>query len=104
MIKALALKLRAIGHVVVECEGDANRTIAKKGIEVAQERKSATVVADDTDILFMLFHMWDQTMGDLFLRHEAKKSIKKDLEIISIKNVQCSLPSHVKENLLFIHA
>ena len=104
LIKALALKLRAIGHVVVECEGDANRTIAKKGIEVARERKSANVVADDTDILFMLVHMWDQTMGDLFLRHEAKKSIKKDLEIISIKNVQSSLPSHVKENLLFIHA
>ena len=104
LIKALALKLRAIGHVVVECEGDANRTIAKKGIEVARERKSANVVADDTDILFMLVHMWDQTMGDLFLRHEARKSIKKNLEIISIKNVAFSLPSHVKENVLFIHA
>ena len=48
-----------------------------KEIEVARERKSATVVADDTDILVMLVHMWDQTMGDLLLRHEARKSIKK---------------------------
>ena len=63
-----------------------------------------TVVADDTDVLVMLVHMWDQTMGDLFLRHEARKSIKKNLEIISIKNVAFSLPSHVKENVLFIHA
>ena len=104
LIKALALKLRAKGHVVVECEGDADRTIAMKGIEVPRERKFATVIADDTDILVMLVHMWDQTMDDLFLRHEARKSIKKDLEIISIKNVASSLPSHVKENLLFIRA
>ena len=91
-------------HVAVEYEGDADRTITMKGIEVAGERKSATAVADDTDILVMLVHMWDQTMGDLFLRHEARKSIKKNLEIISIKNVAFSLPSHVKENVLFIHA
>ena len=89
---------------MVECEGDADRTIAMKGIEVPRERKFATVIADDTDILVMLVHMWDQTMDDLFLRHEARKSIKKDLEIISIKNVASSLPSHVKENLLFIRA
>ena len=65
-------------HVAVEYEGDADRTITMKGIEVARERKSATAVADDTDILVMLVHMWDQTMGDLFLRHEARKSIKKN--------------------------
>ena len=34
---------------------------------------------------------------------KLEKSIKKDLEIISIKNVAFSLPSRVKENLLFIH-
>ena len=100
----MALKLRVKVHVAVEYEGDADRTITMKGIEVARERKSATAVADDTDILVMLVHVWDQTMGDLFLRHEARKSIKKNLEIISIKNVAFSLPSHVKENLLFIHA
>ena len=100
----MALKLRVKGHVVVECEGNADRTIAMKGIEVAQKRKSVTAVADDIDILVMLLLMWDETMGVLFLRHEARKSIKKDLEIISIINVTSSLPSHVKENLLFIHA
>ena len=61
-----------------------------------------TAVADDTDVLVVLVHMWDQTMGDLFLRHEARKSIKKD--IIIIKNVASNPLSHVKENLLFIHA
>lgn len=79
LIKALAVRLRSKGHVVLECDGDA-------------------------DILVMLLHMWDDTLGDLFLRHEAKKSIKKDLEIISIKSVASNLPSYVKECLLFIHA
>ena len=104
LIKILAMKLRAKGHVVVENEGDIDGTITMKGIEVARERKSATAVADNTDILVMLVQVWDQTMGDLFLRHEARKSIKKDLEIISTKNVAFSLPRHLKENLLFIHA
>ena len=93
------------GHVVVEHEGDADRTIVMKGIEVAQKSKSGAVVADDTDILVMLVHMWNQAMCDLFLHHEATESIKKDVEIISIKkNVASSLLSHVKENLRFIHA
>ena len=100
----MALTLRAKRHMVVECEDDAGRIIAMKGIEVAREKKSATVVADDTDILVRMVHMWDQTIGDLFLRHEARKCIEKDLEIISIKNIASSLPSHVKENMLFIHA
>ena len=104
LIKALALKLRAKGHVVLECEGDAGRTITVKGIEVTRERKSTTVVVGNTDILVMLVHIWDQTMGDLFLYHKARKNIEKDLEIISIKNVASSLPCHVKENLLFVHA
>ena len=62
-----------------------------------------TVVADDTEVLVMLVHMWDQNMGDLFLRHKARKSFKKDLKIISIKNVVSNLLIHVKENLLFIY-
>ena len=45
------------GHVVVEHEGDADRTIAMKRIEVARERKSRAAVADVTDILAMLVHM-----------------------------------------------
>ena len=57
LIKALALKLTSKGHVVVEHEGDADRTIAMKGIEVARERKSRAAVADVTDILAMLVHM-----------------------------------------------
>ena len=75
-----------------------------KGIKVARERKFSTVVADDTDVLVMLVHMWDQNLGDLFLRHKARKSFKKDLKIISIKNVASNLLIHIKENLLFIHA
>ena len=104
LIKELSKRLRNDGHMVVECEGDADKTIASKGIEMAKEGKQATVVADDTDILVMLVYMWEETMNDLFLRHEARKSIKKDVEIINIKDVSSKLAIHVKENLLFIHA
>jgi len=104
LIKALALRLRSKGHVVIECDGDADRPIVIKAIEIAREQEDVTVVADDTDILVMLVHMWDETLGNIFLRHEAKKSIKKDLEIINIKNVASNLPSYAKECLLFIHA
>ena len=36
LIKALALKLRAKDHVVVEFEGNAGRTITVKGIQVSR--------------------------------------------------------------------
>ena len=36
LIKALTKKLRAKGHVVVECEGDADRAIVMKGIKIAR--------------------------------------------------------------------
>ena len=104
LIKELSKRFRMDRHMVVECEGDADKTIASKGIEMAKDGKRATVVADDTDILVLLVYMWEETMSDLFLRHEAKKSIKKHLEIINIKNVASKLALHVKENLLFIHA
>lgn len=67
--------------MVLECDGDADKTIASKAIEMAKDGKRPTVVADDTDILVMLIYMWEETMSDLFLRHEARKSIKKDVEI-----------------------
>ena len=51
-----------------------------------------TVVADDTDILVMLLNMWSPFMADIVLRHEARKSIKKDLELISIEETASVLP------------
>ena len=63
--------------MVLECDDDADRPIAMKGIEIAREEDSVTVVDDDTDILVMLVHMWDHTLGELFLHSEARKNITK---------------------------
>ena len=103
-IKLLSSRLRSSGHTVEVCEGDADRDIVMKGLELAENGKESTVVADDTDILIMLVFFWNATMSNIFLRHEARKSIKKDLEIISIEDIVSHIPKHVKENLLFIHA
>ena len=103
-IKRLSETLEAHGHMVRICNDDADTTIVQSAMEGAQNGQHTTVVADDTDILVMLLNMWSPFMADIVLRHEACKSIKKHLELISIKETVSVLPEQVIRNLLFIHA
>ena len=113
LIKTLALKLRAKGHVVVECEGDADRTM--KNVKVMlwslwkksklRERGNLQLSLLMT-LTFLLcwFICGTRPWVIYFCVTKLGKASKKNLEIISIKNVASSLPTHVKENLLCIHA
>lgn len=104
LIELLANAMRTKGHDCITCDNDADKTIVSKGLEMASQCNHTTVVADDTDILVLLLNMWEPSMSDVVLRHEARKSIKKDLELISVKETVTLLPDHVCRNILFIHA
>ena len=104
LIENLSTMLRGCGHTVNICTGDADLTIVECALQLAEDGLHTTVVADDTDILVLLLNMWTPRMSDILLRHEARKSIKKDLEIFSIKENVDILSDRVVKNLLFIHA
>ena len=86
------------------CPGDADLTIAETDLKIANDGSHETVVADDIIILFMLLSKWRHELADMSIRHEAKRSIKKSLQTISIKKTVPLLPKVVVDNLLFIHA
>ncbi|XP_065640847.1 uncharacterized protein LOC124805886 [Hydra vulgaris] len=77
--------------VMIALDNDADKTIVLKSLENASQGKYTSVVANDTDILVLLLNMWQLSMSNIFIRHEARKGISL-------------LPTHVRSNLLFIHA
>ena len=91
LINSLSTALRASGSNVFVCEGDADKMIAMKSIEIVQQRQHCTVVAGDTKILVTLIHMWDPSMSDAALRHEEANTIFQ-------------IPQYGREDLLFIHS
>ena len=56
-----------------------------------------------TDMLVMFLSKWRHDLGYTSVRCEAKRSIKKSLQIISIKETVSLLPKVAVVNLLFIH-
>ena len=56
-----------------------------------------------TDMLVMFLSKWRHDLGYTSVRCEAKRSIKKSLQIISIKETVSLLPKVAVDNLLFIH-
>lgn len=103
-ISNLALVLQEHDHQVTICPGDADLTIVETALKIANDGSHATVVADDTDILVMLLHKWTPELADISVRHEARRSTKKSLQIISVKETVSLPPKVVVDNLLFIHA
>ena len=85
---------------MTNCSGDADLTIVETAMQIAKDGSHATAVADDTDVLVMLLNKWWPES----LRHEARKNLKKNLELIIVKGTVSLLPSHVVDNLLCIHA
>ena len=76
LIESLVNAMRTKGHDCITCD-DADKAIVSKGLEMASQGNHTTIVADDTDKLVLLLNMWEPSMSDVVLRHEARKSRKK---------------------------
>lgn len=73
---------------MVVCEDDAEKITVMKGIDLAQKEQHSTAVTDDS--------MWVPFMSDIELRHEARKYIKKDLDLIGIKDTVSKIPHYIR--------
>ena len=58
LISLLSIQLRYDGHTVVQSESDADTQIVDAALDIACDKNSVTVVADDTDIFGIL--KWDK--------------------------------------------
>lgn len=73
---------------MVVCEDDAEKITVMKGIDLAQKEQHSTAVTDDS--------MWVPFMSDIELRHEARKYINKDLDLIGIKDTVSKIPHYIR--------
>ncbi len=60
---------------MIQSESDADTQIVSAAIALASDRKHTTVIADDTDIIVLLFFHWNAEMTDIVTvrMHESTK-------------------------------
>ena len=100
--RLLSKELQKEGHAVISCDVDADIQIVNAALDIFCDNNLATVLAEDTVILFLLVYFWSSEKGDVYLRTEAKKY--QPLKLVNFRSVVASLSSNVVNNILFIHA
>ena len=71
LIKFLSLHLQEEGISITNWPGDADNTIVETALEIAQKNLGPlTLVADDTDIVVMLIHHWQENMSEVYFLQE----------------------------------
>ena len=66
-INFLSQHLIQSGYSTINCQGDADSTIVKTALDIANTGwRHVTVVAYDTDIAVMLVHHWQSNMFDVY--------------------------------------
>ena len=96
-IKLLTTHLSTAGINVINCDDDADSTIAQSAIMGAKKKEGPVlVVSDDTDVAVMLLHHWEESMSDIFIRQERSRKT-------CVEKAQAGLQG-MEEYLLFVHA
>nr|XP_047142775.1 uncharacterized protein LOC124817025 [Hydra vulgaris]XP_047142776.1 uncharacterized protein LOC124817025 [Hydra vulgaris] len=96
-INFLSHHLNQLGYLTVNCPGDADSTVVKTALDIANTTlQHVTVVTDDTDIAVMFIYHWKSNISDIyFLQDKWDKAW-------SIKDA-CLKNKTIKQHLLFIH-
>ena len=94
----LTKNLRKEGHTVVNCEEDADTKVASAAIDLAAVGRSVTVIADDTDIIFLLTYHFQENMADIYFKSE------KTMKTWSIRDIVHIIGPMFKNHILFLHA
>lgn len=101
-IQMLRNALESNGIQSVQCEGDADRTIVIKAIEIADDNPSDPVimVAEDTDIAVLMAALTPNHLKIFMLKPPRGKVPQK---VFSSRSLD-ELAEDVKDNILFLHA
>ena len=97
-INCLSQHLIQSWYFTINCPGDADSTIVKTTLDMANTSWGhGTVVADDTDIAVMLVHHWQNNMSDVYFFQERWN------KVCSITDAS-SRSENIKQHLLFVYA
>ena len=101
LIVMLRQKLAKCGCTTLQADGDADVLIVKTAVETS-ENKNTTLVGDDTDILVLLFYLYNLSNKDLIFRPEPKANTRS--REWRMKHVKTQLGEQLCRDILFLHA
>ena len=102
LIKLMTAELIAGGNTVEQSTDDADTMIVSAALESALIRKTVTVFGNDTDLIIMLLHHWNEEMENILVKYTVKGG--KQLKELSITEATSMLSVTVLQHFLFIHA
>lgn len=100
-VTLLSKYLHSDSQTVYNSTGDADVLIVSCALQIAIEGHEVNVVADDTDVLILLMHHWNESMADVYFFSESRK---QGLQVWKIRDLAAKAGKLIISNLLFIHA
>ena len=91
------------GFRVLQSINDADTKIVQTALDIVLN-ENVNVVADDTDVLVLLLHHFQNEMKDVFFYSEASKRSKEGHKIFRIRSLRLKMNPIFLKNSLLIHA
>ena len=82
--------LKSNGNIMKQAQADADTLIVSTALDFAKNKQTVEVIANDTDIMVMLFYHWQDDMASIFIQKVtggAKRQLVGPSIIHSIQNV-----------------
>ena len=95
--------LRVDGHSVYQAKNDAGTLIVACPLKLCRNDPTF-VVSDDTDVLVLMVHHFQENMRELYFLSEAFARSKSPVYYTSLSAVKGRLGHHLSNHLLFAHA
>ena len=77
--------------------------IVVTALNLSKDGESVTVLANDTDIVIMLMHFWENQLGTIVVRSEYKMSGGKQLKQLNVQSAVSTVNVTIVPYLLVIH-
>ena len=103
-INLLSIYLIESGFDVHQSSSDADTNIVKAALEIASSGNLVIVIADETGVLVLLLHHFNDDMSDVFVYSEASRRSKVGPKVFSIRTLKSNMIPIVLRSLLFLHA
>ena len=101
LIKLMNPELIAGENIVEQSTNDSNTMTVSAALESALIRNTVTVFGNDTDLIIMPLHHWNEEMANILVRSEYTIKGGKQLKQLSITEATFSVKCHQASTINF---
>lgn len=100
----LSQQLLSNGYDIHQATSDADTDIVRIALEIADRKRSVVVIANDTDVLVILLHHFNDNMGDIVMQYEAVGRGGVKVVSVSIREIRLKIGDKAAYQILCVHA